>query len=261
LRDKIRRADFIVCISEFHRRFYLEHGARPAQLHVVYCGIDTSAFAFRRRPRSGRFRVLSVGRLVEKKGFGDLIEACRLLVDRGRDVEVAIGGDGPLEADLRRRVAELGLGDRVELPGRPILQEDLPAFLAGGDAFAQPCVWSSDGDVDGTPRTLMEAMACGLPSVSTRLAGIPDIIEDGAAGLLVEPGDVAGLADALQRLVDDPALADRLARGGRDRIDALFRLDDCLEPLFALFQGRLTGRGGPPGAAAPEPAAGGMAAR
>ena len=138
---------------------------------------------------------------------------------------------------------QLGLRARVNLTGKPILQEELPDFLAGGDVFAQPCVWSKDNDVDGTPRTLMEAMACGIPSVSTRLVGIPDIIEDGLSGLLVAPGEAAPLADALYRVLKDPALADRLAHGGREQILRKFQIDHCLEPLAELFRIYL-GRGG-----------------
>lgn len=247
LKDKIRRAARIVCISEFHRRFYLEHGARPEQLCLVYCGIDTSAFDFRRKPRSGPARVVSVGRLVEKKGFHVLIEACRELTARGVEYTCVIAGDGPLESALRAQVSAAGLEGRVEVTGRAVLQEDLPAFLSAADLFAQPCVWSKDNDVDGTPRTLMEAMAVGLPSVSTRIAGIPDIIEDGSSGLLVEPEDAAGLADALARLIEDLALADALARGGRERIERVFDLETCLDPLAAMFR-ELSGASLPRGA-------------
>ena len=116
LRDKIRRADFIVCISQFHREFFRQHGARDEQLHVVYCGIDAAAFSFRRPSRQGlRPRILSVGRLVEKKGFHILIEACRLLADRGLDFECVIAGDGPWESALRRRVDAA----RFESPCQP----------------------------------------------------------------------------------------------------------------------------------------------
>lgn len=240
LDDKIERGDPIICISEFHRNFYLERGARPQALHIVYCGIDTSDFGFRSKPRTGPPRIASVGRLVEKKGFHLLIDACKLLADRGLDFTCVIAGDGPLEKELRRQVADLGLENRVEVTGKPLLQEELPGFLAAADLFAQPCIWSKDNDVDGTPRTLMEAMAVGLPSVSTRLAGIPDIIEDGESGLLVEPNDTQGLADALERLIRDPALADRLAAGGRAQIEAKFEIDSCLEPLAALFLSHLS---------------------
>jgi glycosyltransferase involved in cell wall biosynthesis len=241
LEDKIKRADVIICISEFHRRFYLEHGARPEQLHVVYCGIDVSDFSFRRKPRTGPPRIVSVGRLVEKKGFGPLIEACKILSERGVDYTCEIAGDGPLEGALRRQVAEAKLEGRVTVGGKALLQEELPAFLAAADIFAQPCVWSKDNDVDGTPRTLMEAMAVGLPSVSTRLAGIPDIIEDGDSGLLVEPNDAVGLADALERLIKDAAYAERIAEGGRAQIEQKFEINSCLEPLAALFRSCLRG--------------------
>jgi glycosyltransferase involved in cell wall biosynthesis len=240
LEDKIRRAAFIVCISRFHRDFYRQFGAPDDKLHIVYCGIDAEQFAFRPRERGAdRPRVLSVGRLIEKKGFADLIDACRLLTDRGIDFECVIAGDGPLEGELKERATRLGLSDRVVVTGKPLLQEELPDFLAGGDAFAQPCVWSKDNDVDGTPRTLMEAMACGIPSVSTRLVGIPDIIEHGRSGLLVEAHDVTGLADALEAIVRDPALAADLSRGGRAHILDRFQIDSCLEPLAELFRQRL----------------------
>jgi glycosyltransferase involved in cell wall biosynthesis len=237
LEDKIRRAAFIVCISEFHRQFYLERGARPEQLHIVYCGIDPTSFPYRWEPRAaGRKRVLSVGRLVEKKGFDHLIDACGILKDRGYVLECVIAGDGPLDAELRSQIAARGLEDCVQLTGKAIHQDELPGFLASGDLFAQPCVWSRDNDVDGTPRTLMEAMATGLPSISTRLAGIPDIIEDGRSGLLVEPGDIQGLADAMRRILDDPALAEALSRGGRRQILEKFEINHCLEPLAELFR-------------------------
>jgi glycosyltransferase involved in cell wall biosynthesis len=246
LADKIRRAEFIVCISNFHREFYKHHGARDEQLHLVYCGIDTSAFAARPTPHAGRPRILSVGRLVEKKGFGPLIEACRLLADRGQDFECVIAGDGPLGTQLLGQVEHLDLGGRVTVTNKPLLQEELPAFLAEGAVFAQPCVWSADNDVDGTPRTLMEAMACGLPAVATRIAGLPDIVEHERSGLLVEPNDVPALADALQRLLTDRRLAERLAQGGRAHILERFALSRCLDPLERLFAPYLEPRDLPP---------------
>ena len=240
LEDKVRRADFIVCISSFHRDFYKKHGALESQLHTVYCGIDPDHFEVQRRRRGDAPpRILSVGRLVEKKGFEVLIDACKVLHDRGMAFECVIAGDGPLETSLRERIARSGLDSCVSVTGAALLQDDLPGFLATGDVFAQPCVWARDNDVDGTPRTLMEAMSCGVPSISTNLVGIPDVIEDGRSGLLVEPGDAAQLADAIEKVVRNPALADRLAEGGRARVEQVFRIDDCLEPLAELFRARL----------------------
>jgi glycosyltransferase involved in cell wall biosynthesis len=241
LDDKIRRADFIVCISSFHRKFFLEHGARPEQLVTVYCGIDTKLFSPGRRKRepNQRYRILSAGRLVEKKGFEWVIRAGEILKQRGIDFECVIGGSGPLEADLRRQVEKAGLSDRVEITGQAIKQEEIPGFMHAGDVYCLPCVWAEDNDVDGLPQMLMEAMACGLPVVSTRLVGIPDLVIDGKTGLLVEPNQAEPLADALERLYADPDLAERLAAAGREHVLRDFDLSTCLTPLLERYRARL----------------------
>jgi glycosyltransferase involved in cell wall biosynthesis len=240
LKDKIRRADFIICISEFHREFYKRHGARDAQLHLVYCGIDARNIPVRQAPGgSVRPHIYSVGRLVEKKGFRDLIEACRLLVNEGLEFECTIAGRGPLEGELKRQISDLALDGSVSIATKPLSNEELFKSMAQADIFVLPCVWSKDGDADGTPRTLLEAMACGTPTVSTRLVGIPDYIEHEQSGLLVEPGNVDELAEALRRLIQDPVLADRLGRSGREQVLRKFPIEECLEPLANLFRERL----------------------
>jgi colanic acid/amylovoran biosynthesis glycosyltransferase len=241
LEDKIRRSEFIVCISEFHRRFYQEHGARPEQLFIAYCGIDLGWFYPREReaPSLQPFRILSSGRLIEKKGFAYLIDACRILADRGERFECVIGGSGELETELRGRVEHLGLRDRVKLTGQTLVQEKIVEFMHGGDIYVLPCVWASDNDVDGLPQMLVEAMACGLPAISTRLVGIPDLIRHGETGLLVEPNDAVGLADAITSLMRDRPLAARLAEAGRQWVHQRFNLDTCLEPLIERYRQRL----------------------
>ncbi len=242
LLDKIARADFIVCISEFHRRFYLEHGARPEQLFIAYCGIDPAVFyppAADARQGERPYRIVASGRLVEKKGFADLIDACRLLADRGERFEVVIGGSGPLEAALKAHVERVGLADRIAITGQALLQEKIIDFMHGGDVYVLPCVWAADGDVDGLPQMLMEAMASGLPAISTRLVGIPDLIRDGETGLLIPPNDPAALADAIARLMHDRALGRRLAEDGRRWVHERFDLGTCLEPLIERYRQRL----------------------
>ncbi len=241
LHDKIRRADFIICISDFHRRFYLEQGARPEQLHIAYCGIDTAHFTPRRRTRAPGepLHILAAGRLVEKKGFADLIDACALMAGRGYDFRCTIGGSGPLEAELRARIAAAGLEDQVAMTGEALKQEEIPTFMYAGDVFCLPCVWASDNDVDGLPQLTMEAMACGLPAVTTDLVGNPDLVQHDHTGLLVPPGDPEALAEALMRLGDDEALAQRLAENGHDHVTKTFDIDRCLEPLLAQFRSAL----------------------
>jgi glycosyltransferase involved in cell wall biosynthesis len=254
LRDKIRRADFIICISTFHRDLYLKHGAKPEQLHIAYCGIDTNQFA---PPTSGKqrrsdepFHIRSSGRLVEKKGFNDLIDACKVLADRGVVFDCVIAGSGPLGKELREQIERLGLSQSVVLTGKAIMQEEISAFVHGADVFCLPCVWASDNDADGLPQMLMEAMASGAPVISTRLVGIPDLVIHEQTGLLVEPHDKGALVDAIERLRNDPDLAQQLAKEGRRFVQERFEIVSALQPLIRLYKERLNVA---PGANAVEP--------
>jgi colanic acid/amylovoran biosynthesis glycosyltransferase len=243
LLDKIERADFIVCISQFHRQFFLEHGARPEQCVIVYCGIDPEWFYPPSSVQTAAirpYRILSSGRLVEKKGFAILIDACKQLADRGEEFECVIGGNGPLQAELQARIERLGLQKCVRLTGQALVQEEIVEFMHAGDVYVLPCVWSADGDVDGLPQMLMEAMACGLPAISTRLVGIPDLVQPHRTGLLVEPGDASGLADAMLDLKHDGPARARLADAGRQWVLERFDLRNCLEPLIQRYRERLT---------------------
>ena len=240
LKDKIKRAQFIVCISTFHREFYLSEGANPDQLIISYCGIDTGLFS----PRTdsavdsceGRpIRLLSSARLVDKKGFKYLISACKNLQQQGIDFNCVIAGDGPLLNQLEYQIQQLQLGDRVTLTGRPLLQEEIPGFMHSGDIYCLPCVWAEDGDVDGLPQMLMEAMACGVPVVSTRLVGIPDLVVDGETGLLAKPNDIEDLTHKLRRLIEDRQLHSRFSEQGRTFVEHKFDLSNCLNPLFEKF--------------------------
>ena len=146
-----------------------------------------------------------------------------------------------MEEVLRSRVSGLGLGDRVTITGKALVQEKIIEFMHGGDVYVLPCVWAADDDVDGLPQMLMEAMACGLPAISTRLVGIPDLIVDGVSGLLVAPNDSAALADAISRLMRDRAHGRNLAEAGRTRVIEKFNLRNCLDPLIDRFRLKLGG--------------------
>jgi glycosyltransferase involved in cell wall biosynthesis len=238
--DKVKRAAFIVCISTYHREFFKTLGARDEQCHLAYCGIEVTHFAppQRCKPREGH-RILAAGRLVEKKGFKYLIEAVQILLDRGLTFDCVIAGSGPLERELRQHVEQAGLAERIEITGQALKQERIPEFMHGGDLFCLPSVWSSDNDVEGLPQLLMEAMACGLPVVSTRIAGIPDLVIEGETGLLVTPGEPGELADALQRLLGDTQLAETLAKAGRRHVLEMFDIATCLDPLIEQFRAHL----------------------
>ena len=189
---------------------------------------------------------MSSGRLVEKKGFAYLIDACRILVDRGEQFECIIGGSGEIEAELREQVRRLKLENFVTITGKALQQEKIIEFMHGADVYALPCVWASDNDVDGLPQMLMEAMACGLPAISTRLVGIPDLIRHEETGLLVAPNDATELADAITRLMRDRALSARLAESGLRWVYERFDLKTCLEPLIGKYRERLNNSGAIP---------------
>ncbi len=255
LRDKIRRSKFIIAISEWHKRFYIEQdrGATPSladKIHVAYCGIYTNEMVppapesiAARRARGEPFTILSAGRLIEKKGFPYLVRACRVLKDRGRNFRCVIAGSGPDEAELRGLIASLGVGDVVKMTGKALQQETIPGFMHTGDCFVLACVWAKDGDVDGLPQLTMEAMGCGLPAVTTRLVGNPDLVVHEKTGLLVDVNDGHSdahfpdrLADALERLMGDPTLRERLASAGRARIFEVFDITRSLGVLIDQYR-------------------------
>ncbi|MGE9365290.1 glycosyltransferase family 4 protein [Isoptericola nanjingensis] len=248
LRTKLADARAVVTVSD-HNLAYLRDTYGPAADAVVrvYNGLDLDEYARATAPRRPG-RVCAVGRLVEKKGFGDLLDALALLVAAGRDVHLDLVGSGPEEAELRDRAAVLGLlrdgAEHVTFHG-PLPQDRVRDVVARAAVFAAPCVLGADGNRDGLPTVLLEAMALGTPVVSTPVTGIPEAVRDGETGRLVPPGDAPALAAALGALLDDPGEAARLADGARARIEAEFdvvgtsrRLLDVLESAAPAAEGR-----------------------
>ncbi|MET0154068.1 MAG: glycosyltransferase [Candidatus Binatia bacterium] len=203
-------------------------GADPARVATLLHGVDVGEFSgrdcgswrLRTGARDGDFLVVALGRLVAKKGFSHLLRAAALLRARGVPVRVAIGGTGDLGARLEAEADEVGYRDRVRFLG------DVPHDQVGGlfhaaDAVAVPSVRDERGNVDGLPNVLLEAMAAGRAVVASRIAGIPDVVEDGRNGLLVPPGDDEALAGALHRLFGDRELRARLGAAAIERVRVL----------------------------------------
>ena len=212
-------AEVVVTVSDFSVRYLQEHyPASRGKFCRVYNGIETERFPVSDFP-SGRPLILSVGRYIEKKGFGDLIAACARL--EGEDFSCQIIGHGPLQADLQAQVDHLGLGDRVTLTG-PKTESEIRTLLARSRMFVLPCLNAADGAVDNLPTVIMEAMAAGLPVVSTAVAGIPEMVRNGETGFVVEEKDPATLAQAMNRLLKDEELARRMGAAARTRCDELF---------------------------------------
>lgn len=215
LEDLVREARFVVTETDFSRdwlgRRFPKHAGK---VHRVYNGIHVEKFS----PvtlAEGTPRIVSVGRLIEKKGFGILIDACARLKKRGIAFQCHIIGRGPLEAELRAQIARLGLSGDVILEGART-EPEVMDFLRKARVFALACVPEADGGMDNLPTVIMEAMACALPVVSTRLAGVPEMIIDWETGGLVEMNDPAAFADALAETLTDRVLAERRGRRGRE---------------------------------------------
>ncbi len=248
---KLRRASFVVTVTDYNHRHLVEllGDGDPAASRVVrlYNGVDLARFAPQASPGGGVPRVVAIGRLVEKKGFGVLVDACAELKRRGVGLRCEILGGGDLEQDLRARVAGLGLDDIVELAGS-LTTEAVAERLRGAAVVALPCIVGSDGNVDALPTALLEGMASSLPLVSTRLSGIPEIVVDGDNGLLVEPGDARALADAIGALLQDPVRAAAMGAAGRRRAEELFDLRRNVAALASRFRGAVErGRAGSDG--------------
>lgn len=221
LRRKLRDARDVVTVSDFNLDYLrAEFGADAHRVRRVYNGLDLSSFAFS-SPEGRPARIAAVGRLVEKKGFDVLLDAMASLVTEGRDVELVLVGSGEQEQALCAQVARLGLGERVRMLGG-LPQHRVAEIVGGAAVFAAPCVVGSDGNRDGLPTVLLEAMALGTPCVATPVTGIPEVIEHEVTGLLVPERDPRALAAAIARLLDDPDLRVGLAKAARDLVETEF---------------------------------------
>jgi colanic acid/amylovoran biosynthesis glycosyltransferase len=229
----IGAARAVVAVSDFGLRFLqAKYPEQAAKIHRVYNGIELDRFQSADLTGTPP-AIISIGRLIEKKGFPDLIEACRLLHERGLAIRAEIIGEGPLEKPLREQIAAAGLTNVIALAG-PLPQREVIEQLARATVFALPCVAEAAGGMDNLPTVIMEAMAAGLPVVSTPLGGVPEMVQDGITGFLVPERQPGALADALDRLLTDRRLALSLGKAGRERAQ-FFAIEKSAQALRALF--------------------------
>ena len=242
LKEKVREARFIAVISEFSREYLLRLVPGESwrqKTHIVHCGISPSQFSPPDpRPVNSVPFIFFVSQLQERKGAPVLAEACSLLKERGVDFHCVLAGDGPEKPVVERLVEQYGLKDCVALPGA-IFVDQVNAYLKQADIFVLPCVVARNGDIDGIPVALMEAMACEVAVVSTRVSGIPELIQDGESGLLVPENDAAALADGLQQLIEDKEERLRLGKNGREKVMREFDVDISAAQLAKLFDSYL----------------------
>jgi colanic acid/amylovoran biosynthesis glycosyltransferase len=242
-RSLFETGELFLPISEHGAGILRGLGASPARMRVHHMGVDLARFRPRAavRPESGSLRVLSVGRLIAKKGFAVGIDAVAAAVRAGVRVEYVIIGDGPERDSLSHRIEELGMQATIRLHG-PAGEEAVAVALQDADVLFAPSITAADGDHEGIPMVLMEAMASGVAVLATLHGGIPELVENQVSGLLVSEHDVRAANEALCRLADDRAARVRMGASGREQVARDFnadvqnsRLEKLLGELAASF--------------------------
>jgi glycosyltransferase involved in cell wall biosynthesis len=233
--DKLIRAARVVLTETDYSEKFLRarFPERADRIHRIYNGLNLAAFG-RATFSSDPPLIVAIGRLIAKKGFANLIRACALLVERAKSFRCEVIGDGPLESQLRGQIEELGLQERVHLSGT-MPQHEIRARLADANIFVLPSVPEANGGMDNLPTVIMEAMATGLPVVSTRIGGIPEMVVEKETGFLVQPDDAVALAGAIEKVVNDCSLGQKLGEAGYQHAQRLFSIEKNVRELRALL--------------------------
>jgi glycosyltransferase involved in cell wall biosynthesis len=238
LARKIQKARFIVTCTRYnamHLSELRDAVGAGTPIHTVYHGIDIELFRHGHAPAAGPpYRVLSVGRLVEKKGYDDLLRAMKLLESMGVDFQFVHIGGGEQEHSIAALVRKMGLNRRVTLLGT-LVHEEVVDWYRKAHCFALACKVASNGDRDGIPNVLVEAMAVGCPVVATRVSAIPELVEDGVTGTLVEPENPEAMARAIREVLLKPEPLEDRKRRARERVEEDFDSRRCVKALHGLF--------------------------
>lgn len=237
LKQKLARTAGVAAISHWHQDFYRRISPGIGLAPVIRCGVDTRQFAPSAKEGSDTIKILAVGRLVPKKGFDHLLHAIDNLRQRGfldKQTHVIIAGGGPEEQRLKCLIEELRLEKLVTMPGEQS-NAKVRDLMHDTDIFVLPCVEAKDGDRDGIPVVLMEAMACGLPVVAGDIDPIRELVQHQKTGLMVSAADHDALADALLALISNPDYRNQLGKAGREMVEAEFSKTVNVERLTRFF--------------------------
>lgn len=232
LRRLADRLDRVVTISEYNKCYLEEEVGTNSPIDVVHMGINPEKF----QPTDDKIdnRVLTVARFVEKKGITYGIEAIADIVKKVPDLEYHLVGSGPKEDEIRSAIEKYSLGDNVKILGN-VTDEQLIQEYSKAKVFLLPCVVAQDGDRDGIPVVLMEAMAMECIPISTYVSGIPELIEDRKSGLLVEPADVDALRETIQRCFHSESTLNVEPKSARERVLAKYDVQDCALAMIDVF--------------------------
>jgi len=237
LPEKVMRSHFFATISDFNKRYLINDKKVDAnKLRIIRCGVDTRVFNCHQRPiNSSPLTIGVIGRLVQKKGIDTLIDAMNGLSTATTDFKLIIAGSGPLEAALKFQVDHYQLNSNVTFMGA-LAHGDVAEFISSLDLFVLPCKKDKNGDMDGIPVVLMEAMMSGVPVISSRLSGIPELIINDVTGLLVEPDNVEQLVQAIIKLTQNKAIQQSLTNEAKIKVEQEFSLLVNAQRLNVLFQ-------------------------
>lgn len=236
-KKKLQNASFIVAISEYNKRLLVEkYNIEKEKIHIIRCGVEKRIFkdVDEQKIENKEPLIVSVGRLTEKKGFKYLLESLKLLNEKGLKFCAEIIGDGEDRELLKMLTKNFNLNDKVVLRGEMSNKEVISA-VKQSDLFVLPSIITESGDKDGIPVVLMEAMALGVPVVSTNISGIPELIDNEVNGLLVAEKDSAALAEAIESLIFNKEKLFRIGQNGIKKIQNSFLIEDNAKRLLALF--------------------------
>ena len=239
-KNLFEKGDLFLPMSEKERQSLILRGCDPRKTIVHRMGIDTSKFSFSDRlyNTKAKTQLLSVGRLVEKKGLEYAIRSVAEITNNFPHLEYNIAGDGPLRNQLKELICQLNMKDKIKILGAKT-QEEIISLYKNSDLFLAPSVFSSDGDQEGVPVVIMEAMAHGLPVLSTRHAGIPELVQDGISGFLVPERKVSALKERLEYLLAHRDLWPQMGKAGREIVEKEFNIDKLNEQLVQMFHNLL----------------------
>lgn len=240
-RQLFNDADLLLPISEHWQRKLIELGCDEKKIIVHHMGINCKKFSFiPRRPHAGsEAHLVTVARLVEKKGIEYGIRAAAKLLQVNSNIKYSIIGDGPMRENLQQLIQELDVGERVKLLGWK-QQEEVVEILNDADILLAPSVTSKDGNQEGIPVAMMEAMAMGLPVVTTLHSGIPELVHNDTSGFLVPEKDVDSLAEKLGYLVEHPEDWLKMGQAGRAYVEEYYNSDGLSDRLVEIYRELLT---------------------
>lgn len=236
LRKTMNNAESVITISEYNKNHLQSEIGITNRIEVIRCGIDLDRFNTRRRVKNNAIiKILTVARLVEKKGIEYLIRAIPIVIKQTHDCDLTIVGSGSLNDYLHKLVYDLDLEGSIQFKG-DVADFELMRYYEEADMFILPCIIAENGDLDGIPVSIMEAMAMKLPVVTTSVSGIPELVEDGISGILVPPKDEKAIADAIIKLHKDRQLGLEMGEKGKKIIEKKYNIVSESEKLIRIFE-------------------------